>query len=86
MKSVMTLNTLEIQQLNGSCIRVDDQTRNWWLTKENACLMADNARLRTRLKDLEDSSHMWIRLYSAALDRANAATQAVRAAQSMSHE
>ena len=86
MKSVMTLNAVEIQQLNGSCIRVDGETRNWWLTKENACLMADNARLRSRLKDLEASSHMWIRLYSAALERASAAARGSQAPARMSHE
>ena len=86
MKAVTTLNAIEIQQLNASCIRVDNETRNWWLTKENACLMADNSRLRARLKDLEASSHMWIRLYSAALERATAAAAECKRAHQIAHE
>ncbi len=36
--------------------------------------MQNNVRLRLQLKDLEASALSWIRLYEAALERANAAT------------
>jgi len=52
---------------------VDDEMRNFWLERENACLTQSNMRLRLQLKDLEASAHSWIRLYEASLARANAA-------------
>ena len=73
MKSVMTLNGLATQHLTSSRVRVDEDTRSFWVAKENACLTQDNTRLRSNLKDLEASTIMWIRLYEAALERANAA-------------
>jgi len=73
MKSVMTLNGLATRHETSSRVRVDEETRSFWVAKENACLTQDNARLRSELKDLEASTHMWIRLYEAALERANAA-------------
>jgi len=73
MKSVMTLNGLATRHLIATSVRVDEQTRNFWVAKENACLTQDNLRLRSELKDLEASTNMWIRLYEAALERANAA-------------
>jgi hypothetical protein len=73
MNSVMTLKGLATQHLTSSRVRVDEQTRSFWVAKENACLTHDNTRLRSELKDLEASTIMWIRLYEAALERANAA-------------
>lgn len=73
MKSVVTLNGLATQHLTSSRVRVDEQTRSFWVAKENACLSQDNTRLRLELKELEVSANMWIRLYEAALERANAA-------------
>ena len=75
MKSVMTLNGLATRHETSSRVRVDEETRSFWVAKENACLMQDNTRLRADLKDLEASTHMWIRLYEAALERANAAAR-----------
>jgi len=73
MKSVMTLTGLATQHLTSSRVRVDEDTRSFWVAKENACLTQDNMRLRSELKDLEASATMWIQLYEAALERANTA-------------
>lgn len=73
MNSVLTLSGLDVRYLTSSRVRVDDQTRSWWLAREHACLAQDNTRLRSELKDLEASANTWIRLYEAALERANAA-------------
>jgi hypothetical protein len=74
MNSVMTLNGLAMRHLTRSRVQVDEETRGFWLSRENACLSQDNTRLRGELKELEKSTHTWIRLYEAALERANAAT------------
>lgn len=74
MNAVMTLNALAMRQVSSSPVRVDDEMRNFWLERENACLTQNNARLRLQMKDLDASSRSWIRLYEAALERANAAT------------
>ncbi len=73
MNAVMTLNALAMRRTTSSPVRVDDEMRNFWLERENACLTQSNSRLRLQLKDLEASANSWIRLYEAALDRANAA-------------
>ena len=73
MKSVMTLNGLATRYQTSPRVRVDEDTRSFWMAKENACLTQDNTRLRSDLKDLEASTNMWIRLYEAALERGNAA-------------
>jgi hypothetical protein len=70
----MTLNALAMRRTTSSPVTVDDETRNFLLERENACLTQSNARLRLELQDLEASTRTWIRLYEAALDRANAAT------------
>ena len=74
MNAVMTLNALAMRQVSTSPVQVDDEIRNFWLERENACLTQSNARLRLQLKDLEASARTWIRLYEASLERANAAT------------
>ena len=74
MNSVLTLNALATRPATSSRVLVDEEGRNFWLERENACLTQNNTRLRLQLKDLEASSHAWIRLYEAALERANAAT------------
>ena len=74
MNAVMTLNALAMRRTTSSPVQVDDEMRNFWLERENACLTQNNARLRLQLKDLEASARAWIRLYEASLDRANAAT------------
>lgn len=73
MNAVMTLNAVAMRRVSSSPVRVDDDTRNFLLERENACLTQSNARLRLQLKDLEASTRTWIRLYEASLDRANAA-------------
>lgn len=74
MNAVMTLNALAMRRTTSSPVRVDDEMRNFWLERENACLTQSNTRLRLQLKDLEASANAWIRLYEASLDRANAAS------------
>ena len=74
MNAVMTLNALAMRRVSTSPVRVDDETRNFLLERENACLTQSNAQLRLTLKDLEASTRTWIRLYEASLERANAAT------------
>ncbi len=77
MNSVMTLSKLATRPGTTFRVRVDDQSRNFWLERENACLTQNNAQLRLQLKDLEASSQAWIRLYESALERANTATAEV---------
>lgn len=74
MNAVMTLNALAMRRTTTSPVRVDDETRDFLLERENACLTQSNTQLRLQLKDLEASTRTWIRLYEASLDRANAAT------------
>ena len=74
MNSVMTLKALATRPVPGGRTRVDNDARCFFLERENAYLTQNNARLRLHLKDLEASSNAWIRLYEAALERANAAT------------
>jgi hypothetical protein len=70
----MTLNALAMRRATSSPVTVDDETRNFLLERENACLTQSNTQLRLQLKDLEASTRTWIRLYEAALERANAVT------------
>lgn len=51
--------------------RVDDQVRTLQLSRENARLAEENHRLRAQNADLEASAEIWIKLYEAALARAN---------------
>jgi hypothetical protein len=73
----MTLNPLEMRRLTSSRVRMDEdeheESRSQRLARENARLAKVNARLRAEYEDLAGSTRMWIRLYEAALDRANAA-------------
>jgi len=74
MNSVTTLNAVATHPVTTSRVRVDNDARCFFLERENAYLTQNNARLRLQLKDLEASAVSWIRLYEAALERANAAT------------
>jgi cell division protein FtsB len=76
MNSVMTLDGLATRPEIASRVRVDQDARCFFLERENAYLTQNNAKLRLQMKDLEASSLYWIRLYEAALDRAQAATAA----------
>ena len=73
MNSVITLKALAKRPVPSARARVDDDARCFLLERENAYLTQDNTRLRLQLRDLEASSNIWIRLYEAALERANAA-------------
>jgi hypothetical protein len=72
----MTLNWLEMRRMTSLRARVDDETRTVRLARENACLAQDNTRLRSEYQDLAASTQTWIKLYEAALERANSATAA----------
>ncbi len=67
----MTLNWLEMRRLTNTRSRQDEQTRLLTLTRENARLAEENSRLHQQYQDLLASTDLWIRLYEAALDRAN---------------
>ena len=72
MDTAMTLNWLEMRRLTNTRSRQDEQTRLLTLTRENARLAEENGRLHQQYQDLLASTDLWIRLYEAALDRANA--------------
>jgi hypothetical protein len=70
MDTAMTLNWLEMRRISNARARLDDQARILTLTRENARLVEEIGRLRTKYDDLSASTEIWIRLYEAALDRA----------------
>ena len=67
----MTLNWLEMRRISNARSRQDDQARILTLTRENARLAEEHHRLHQQYQDLLASTDIWIRLYEAALDRAN---------------
>ncbi len=67
----MTLNWLEMRRISNARSRQDDQARILTLTRENTRLAEENHRLHQQYQDLLASTDIWIRLYEAALDRAN---------------
>ena len=71
MDTAMTLNWLEMRRISNARLRQDDQARLLTLTRENARLADENHRLHQQYQDLLASTDIWIRLYEAALDRAN---------------
>jgi hypothetical protein len=71
MDTAMTLNWLEMRRISNARSRQDDQARILTLTRENARLADENHRLHQQYQDLLASTDIWIRLYEAALDRAN---------------
>ena len=71
----MTLNWLEMRRISTARSRQDDQARLLTLARENARLAEENRRLDQRYQDLMASTDIWIRLYEAALLRANRADQ-----------
>ena len=71
MDTAMTLNWLEMRRISNARSRQDDQARILTLTRENARLADENNRLHQQYQDLLASTDIWIRLYEAALDRAN---------------
>lgn len=81
MDTAMTLNWLEMRRISNARTRHDEQARLLTLTRENARLAEENHRLHQQYRDLAASTDIWIRLYEAALDRANG-TQAMPASAS----
>ena len=71
MDTAMTLNWLEMRRISNARSRQDDQSRILTLTRENTRLADENNRLHQQYQDLLASTDIWIRLYEAALDRAN---------------
>lgn len=74
MDSAMAMNWLEMRRMPGTRVKVDQQIRDIQLARENIRLAEENERLRTENADLAASAQIWIRLYEAALTRANLAT------------
>jgi hypothetical protein len=74
MDTAMTLNWLETRRITNARVRQDEQARILTLTRENARLAEENHRLRQQYQDLAASTEIWIRLYEAALHRANGTT------------
>ncbi len=71
MDTAMTLNWLEMRRTTNARARQDDQARILTLTRENARLAEEYHRLLQQYQDLSASTGIWIRLYEAALERAN---------------
>jgi hypothetical protein len=72
MDTAMTLNWLEMRRMSSARVKLDEQTRMARLARENVRLTEENARLQQQYEALSASAEVWIRLYEAALDRANA--------------
>jgi hypothetical protein len=75
MHTVTTMKGLEVPRLANLHVRSNDDFRSLRLARENASLMLDNTRLRVEYENLLSSTETWIRLYEAALERANAAVR-----------
>lgn len=73
MDTAMTLNWMEMRRASSARLRLDEHVRSMQITRDNARLIEENARLRRENADLAASAEIWIRLYEAALDRANEA-------------
>ena len=71
MDTAMTLTWLEMRRVSTARARQDEQSRLLMLTRENARLAEENHRLHQQYRDLAASTDIWIRLYEAALNRAN---------------
>ena len=71
MKTAVAVDWMELHRAQFSRVRVDEQMRTVQLARENRRLMEVNEQLRQNNADLTASAEMWIRLYEAALMRAN---------------
>ena len=71
MKTAVAVDWMELHRAQFSRVRVDEQMRTVQLARENRRLMELNEQLRHNNADLTASAEMWIRLYEAALMRAN---------------
>jgi hypothetical protein len=86
MNSVTTVNGRETQRFAALKMRPNEDIRSLRLARENASLILDNTRLRVEYEQLLSSTEIWIRLYEAALERANAATAECSRLQQPAHE
>jgi hypothetical protein len=87
MNSVTALNGHDLPPLATLRLRPNEDIRSVRLARENACLTLDNTRLRVEYEHLLSSTEIWIRLYEAALERANAAvSECARLRQQGEHE
>ena len=86
MNSVTTLLGRDLPPLTTLRVRPTEDLRSLRLARENATLTLDNTRLRVEYEQLLSSTEIWIRLYEAALERANAATAECSRLKQMTHE
>jgi hypothetical protein len=86
MNSVTPLNGHELPRFARLRVRSNEDGRSLRLARENAALTLDNTRLRVEYEQLLSSTEIWIRLYEAALERANAATAECQRLQQPAHE
>ena len=86
MNAVTTLNGREMPPFATLRVRPSDDIRSLRLARENAALTLDNTRLRVEYEQLLSSTEIWIRLYEAALARANAAVAECARLQQPAHE
>ena len=71
MKTAAAVDWMEVHRAQFSRVRVDERMRTVQLARENRRLMDANEELRQNNTDLTASAEMWVRLYEAALLRAN---------------
>jgi hypothetical protein len=71
MDVAMAFNWTEMRSFGTKRVKVDEQMRAVELARENMRLLEENERLRQENADLAGSAEVWIRLYEAALARAN---------------
>ena len=86
MNAVTTLIGREMPRFASLRVQPTDDIRSLRLARENASLTLDNTRLRVEYEQLLSSTEIWIRLYEAALKRANAATAECARLTAPSHE
>lgn len=69
--TAVAVDWMDLHRAQFSRVRVDEHMRTVQLARENRRLMEANEQLRQDNADLTASAEMWIRLYEAALSRAN---------------
>lgn len=71
MDRAMTLRQREIRRIFAARRRLAEPGGTVLLVRENAYLAEENERLHREIASLAASAEIWIRLYEAALARAN---------------
>jgi hypothetical protein len=71
MDAALAFDWTEFRKPQTGRVKVDEQIRAVQLARENMSLLEENERLRHENADLAASAEIWIRLYEAALARAN---------------